>query len=441
MDVQAIILSYLLDPQPEDKLEVWSKLKLAYFEEDYSEIYKSIDKYYSAFGYIPKFDEILIYNRKRSTDVLLTALKNQELSVDVDIFVAIEALIEQYAQEFTLKKVREYVSNIESYSLPEIKTNLAEIVFELDKKVDVEDGIYTFRDLSLFNDDNEGIIVPLGFNNEFDSSFGAAKSDLILIGGYRGSGKTVVCNNICVAQSLQGNIPLYFGIEMPASQIYRRVLGIMAEVRAEAIRTGTLTDVEKRQLAKVIASQYKNEEELIAEYDNLASFREFEELVKKRGESVDNPMFFIDDVKLTIAKIDTVIGNIKNKYGDRLKVAVVDYLNKISVADQYDWKAQVLLSNHLKEIAKKHDVVLVTPMQISDDNKVKFSKAIEDEADTSMFLEALDSGKVKFKSSKTRNNRAFTVASGVDWSTLKISPEEVTAFSNTEESDKDDLLF
>ena len=51
--------------------------------------------------------------------------------------------------------------------------------------------------------------------------------------------------------------------------------------------------------------------------------------------------------------IDINIQKFKTRFGDKLKTVVVDYVNQINIPDIYNWQTQIMLSNKLKEFARK----------------------------------------------------------------------------------------
>ena len=69
-----------------------------------------------------------------------------------------------------------------------------------------------------------------------------------------------------------------------------------------------------------------------------------EDLVKTKELKADNQMIIIDDRALTLSSIDLHLGKLKAKFGEKLTVCVIDYLNQIVVegSGQFDWQPQVL---------------------------------------------------------------------------------------------------
>lgn len=92
-------------------------------------------------------------------------------------------------------------------------------------------------------EENARMRFHLGLNNTFDAVMGGmAREEYLLIGGKRGSGKSVTGANICVNQYEAGNTSAYFTIEMSGKETLERIMAIHADVPHNGIRKNTLTD-------------------------------------------------------------------------------------------------------------------------------------------------------------------------------------------------------
>ena len=66
---------------------------------------------------------------------------------------------------------------------------------------------------------------------EFDAiNGGFATQELVLLGGRRGSGKSIISLNMALNRFLEGNTVAFFTIEMRYKEVYDRVLSIISEV-------------------------------------------------------------------------------------------------------------------------------------------------------------------------------------------------------------------
>lgn len=273
--------------------------------------------------------------------------------------------------------------------------------------------------------------VYLGLNNTFDAVLGGiARQELVLIGGKRGSGKSITSSNIFVNQYETGNSSLYFSIEMTAIEVMERNLAILANVNHQSLKQNKLTDEEVLRVVKARAGMFCDADELVTDFMRHRDRFKFEEtLVRNFTLKPDNQMIIIDDRDLSLSSIDLHIGKMKAKFGDKLAVVVVDYINQIVLdgADQYDWKPQVEVSKKLKNLARKYEVVLVSPYQIDAMGEARFAKGILDAADIALVMEAHEKEKeaISFETTKIRGGKEMQFTCPIDWDTLRISPQSI----------------
>ena len=92
------------------------------------------------------------------------------------------------------------------------------------------------------------------------------------------------------------------------------------------------------------------------------------------------------------------------------------------------------LSNKNKEIARKLNILLVSPYQTDKSGEARFAKGILDKADVSVNLEA-GPDFIKVKSTKTRNIKPFEFTSPMNWDTGRMSAEDYIVSEKTEETE------
>jgi replicative DNA helicase len=273
--------------------------------------------------------------------------------------------------------------------------------------------------------------VYLGLNNTFDAVLGGvARQELILIGGKRGSGKSITSSNIFINQYESGNSCLYFSIEMTAIEVMERNLAILANVNHQSLKQNKLTDEEVLKVVKARAEMFEDADQTVLEFMRHRDRFKFEEtLVRNYRLKQTNQMVIVDDRDLSIGAIDLHIGKMKARFGDKLAVVVVDYLNQIVAdgIDQYDWKPQIEVSKKLKNLARKYEIVLVSPYQIDASGEARFSKGILDAADIALVMEAHDKEKqaITFETTKIRGGKEMQFTCPIDWDTLRISPQTI----------------
>jgi len=429
VDVSAVVLNKLLQEQ---SLDIWAKLKLVFLDPAYSSLYSVINKYYERYSKLPGFDDLELTIREGPASKTLATIKLIDVP-DVSAEVALDALIDQYTQNETVKLLDKFVDKLPLYDSDEIKENLATIVLTIEEKTHTSEKVYTMSDILLFRNpqDLEKERVYLGLNNTFDAVLGGvARQELVLIGGKRGSGKSITSSNIFVNQYENGNSSLYFSIEMTAIEVVERNLAILAGVNHQNLKQNKLTDEEVLKVVKARAGMFCDADELVLEFMRHRDRFKFEEtLVRNFTLKQDNQMVIVDDRDLSLSAIDLHIGKMKAKFGDKLSVVVVDYINQIVLdgADQYDWKPQVEISKKLKNLARKYEIVLVSPYQIDASGEARFAKGILDAADIALVMEAHEKEKeaISFDTTKIRGGKEMQFTCPIDWDTLRISPQSI----------------
>jgi predicted ATP-dependent serine protease len=127
-----------------------------------------------------------------------------------------------------------------------------------------------------------------------------------------------------------------------------------------------------------------------------------------------------------LSDINYITAKLKKTY--HLNYLVVDYLNIIKmpgVTDSIDWKVQIARAEGLKTIARSNDIGILSPMQIDEEGKVKFAKAIEDCVDVSLLFKKTKGGNndtLNLYTSKIRNGTDCKFSLLFNKTNLKISP-------------------
>jgi len=429
LDTSAVVLHKLLTEQ---NLEIWAKLKLVFLDAAYSSLYSAINRHYEKYHSVPSFDDLTLTLREGPASKTLATLRLADVP-EVSAEVALDALIDQYTQNETVKLLDKFIDKLPLYDTNEIKENLATIAMTVEEKTHTSEKVFTMADMMLFRhpDELEKERVYLGLNNTFDAVLGGvARQELILIGGKRGSGKSITSSNIFINQYEAGNSAIYFSIEMTAHEVVERNLSILANVNLQRLKQNKLTDEELLKLVRARAGMFVDADQTVLEYMRHRDKYKFEEqLVRNHQLKPDNQMIIVDDRDLTISSIDLHIGKAKAKFGDKLKVVVVDYVNQIVLegSDMYDWKPQIEVSKKLKNLARKYEIVLVSPYQIDASGEARFAKGILDAADIALVMEAHDknSQAISFETTKIRGGKEMTFTCPIDWDTLRISPQSI----------------
>ena len=432
MSIGAVVLHKILDSQ---SLDAWARVRLSYFPPEYTSLFSVIHKYYNRYNTLPSFEQLI--TTLREGPLLNSVLALQSIEVpDIDISIAVDALIDQFAQDETIKYLDGFIEKLPILDVSEIKESLSEMVLNLDEKTLSSDRVITASDICLFEkpEDIGHSRFPLGINNTFDSVIGGAyREELVLMGGKRGAGKSVVCSNLVTAQYERDYVSVYFTIEMRAAEVFQRNCAILAGVPHVSIRQNSMTESDIKKLAKVRADMFEDADSLYEEFLQHGDRFAFEHKLRQCKVRTDRQIIIVDDRELSISTIDLHLQKLKAQYKDKLNLVVVDYLNQIifpgSREGMYDWKVQIEISKQLKNLARKYDVCMVSPMQIDDDNGIRYAKGILDAPDIAFIIDANEKSDncISFDTTKIRGGPPLSFSSGIDWNTLRISPMDIPA--------------
>ena len=204
-----------------------------------------------------------------------------------------------YIREETIHFMDKFDDQLEDLEKVEIVDKFQNHLLHLNQAIPHDDELYDIAELEFFPSEDDFKIYPSGLSNEFDAiNGGFATQELILLGGRRGSGKSIISLNLALNRFLQGNTVAFFTIEMRYKEVYDRVLSIISGVPFLDIFRNQLTDKQKIQMAKAkFENFYKPSdkiETMIKELEYTKDFKNFEKRVKiERPELKDHRLFMI----------------------------------------------------------------------------------------------------------------------------------------------------
>ena len=433
IDLQKLTLRRLLDTQSND---IYSKLLNQYFTGINSVLYDKIKSFYKANTRLPSTDEILTLRKDAG---LQEYIENQICAEDnhneqiADEFLVAQ-LQDYYIRDETIHFMDKFIDQMDNMEKVEVVDKFQNHLLHLNQAIPHDDELYDVAELEFFPSEDDFKIYPSGLSNEFDSvNGGFATQELVMLGGRRGSGKSIISLNLALNRFLQGNTVAFFTIEMRYKEVYDRVLSIISGVPFLDIFRNQLTDGQKIQMAKSkFENFYKPSDkitEMINELGYTKDFKNFEKRVKiERPELKDNRLFMIDDESLTLNRIDHYCNMFSSKYPN-YNMAVVDYVNIIKHDDQKDWKTQITIADNLKSLSRKYDLTMISPYQIDASGEARFAKGILDAADRSFnfFPPPEDAdreleSKISIHTTKMRNGKHMSFDVLMDWSCVKINP-------------------
>ena len=147
MDTSAVVLNKLLS---ERNLDIWARLKLVFLDPAYSSLYSVVNKYYEKYSAIPSFDDLELTLREGPASKTLATLRLTEVP-DVSAEVALDALIDQYTQNETVKLLDKFVDKLPLYDTNEIKENLATLALTIEEKTHTSEKVFTMADMMMFS--------------------------------------------------------------------------------------------------------------------------------------------------------------------------------------------------------------------------------------------------------------------------------------------------
>ncbi len=222
----------------------------------------------------------------------------------------------------------------------------------------------------------QGIVgVPTGLTDLDEKLGGLHKSDLVILAGRPGMGKTALATNIAyhAAQNLmtkqEKSSIAFFSLEMSSEQLSTRILSEQARIKSDDIRRGKVTEEEINRYIETSRNIYSL------------------------------PLFIDETPAITIATLSNRARRIKRLFG--VSLIVVDYIQLMrgTISNKGDNRVQEVseITQGLKALAKELKVPVLALSQLSravesrDDKKPQLSDlresgSIEQDADVVMFV-------------------------------------------------------
>lgn len=200
---------------------------------------------------------------------------------------------------------------------------------------------------------------------------GIAPSELYIIGGDTGAGKSQLLNNLAIQMWMQGNTihtppeefekgynVLYFSLEMPYEDCFNRFLARMADVPQDSIKNTCLEPSQMQNMKEALA--------FIKEYQKAGNF------------------FNIVDVPRGLTAEEMEL-----RYNDALlhfkpDVVVVDYMGLMHDPHHMkdpDWMKLSYIAASLHEFSRAYNVAMVTAVQLTDIKRGRKNKENPEESE------------------------------------------------------------
>ena len=441
MNISSVLLKQVI---ANSDIDTWGDCLQHYFPSEYHSIHSAISRYVTDYGRLPAFDDLQLSVRDPALRDKFSAIETIEL-IEIEPDILLEYLKNEYTQVEIMSQLEKYLEN--SIAMEAAKENidsLQNIVLDLETKIDLRDPEENMQKMQLFDStaDMERSI-SLGLNSEYDSFTKFSPTDMVLIGGRRGAGKSFTCSNIASNTFDEGDSVIYFTIEMTARQIMQRCCSVSTGVPINALRNRNLSIGEWQLVAEWWSNRFEDGEHAFREYLEHRDFDKYHSeltvkpLREKQLDVVYNPTLTLGNIR---TELDKKVSQIKPK------VVIVDYVNQVKRAavsnsrmGQYDWTEQIEVSKSLKAMAQDYNVVMVSPYQTDTTGEARFAKGILDSADAAFSLNPhlKEDNIITFSCVKMRNGEETDFTSKMDWATLRIGPETGKIQTEEESSNED----
>jgi len=261
--------SFLVHKILEDQdYDYYNKLELKNLFQDtcfthLESILGAIKRYVKLYDKIPNFDQV--YNHTNSDKIKehLIALELNDYP-DEDIDVVWEQLNHQEHGNRVLdifdKKLLENWATLEMSEVQDVIRDMATMGEEKLEELSNNPSCMAMIPSHSVDDSEER--VYLGLNNNHDAS-GVYKGDYLLLGGKRGSGKTIVCANLVCNQYKLGSSVVMFTSEDGAEAIAKRIKSILTGIPHSVIQGNTYTEEQKLIMAKSMTGMFEGASELL----------------------------------------------------------------------------------------------------------------------------------------------------------------------------------
>ena len=434
VDIQKAAIRRLLDTQSTD---FYNKLVHKFFTDTNLLLFKRIQKFYEHHMRIPTTQEFYELQKSGHTreylesQILIDSAKAQELSSE---FLA-EQLQDYYIREETIGWLDNFIGQLESLERIEIIDKIQTHILDLHKFMPDGEELFDVAKMDLIQDSERFVMFSSGLSTEYDAiNGGFGLQELIMFGGRRGSGKSIITLNAAKHQFLNNNNSVaFFSIEMRFVEVYYRLMSMLSEIPFMKFLRNELTAEDKLIVAKTkLDTFYEKCDEGVDLYNKLlrdGNVKDFDFALKSGKVPFKSKRFhIIDDVNLSIPKIDHYLNLLTKKYD--VRATVVDYLNIIKVEDRMDWKSQIGLADSLKVLSRKYDQMMMSPYQIDATGEARFAKGVLDSADRSFRFTPADLNEdpniLPFEITKIRNGKSMKFNVHMNWDCLKVIPEKST---------------
>ncbi len=178
--------------------------------------------------------------------------------------------------------------------------------------------------------------LPTGFYDLDTLTHGLIPSNLVVLAGRPGMGKTSLAINIAQYLTIVEDKPIaFFSLEMSANEIFYRVLSSESEVPLSKLRSGNLS-------------------------------HEMWESIEKISERIKQAPFYIDDTP-SLSLFELASKSRKLRYEKGIELVIIDYLQLMHAGGKFENRNLEIsaISRGLKQLAKELNIPVVALSQLS----------------------------------------------------------------------------
>jgi len=249
---------------------------------------------------------------------------------------------------------------------------------------------------SILYEDNSDNLIPTGIKAFDDISGGLARGSMVTIGANSGGGKSLVTMAMGMKMARMGYKVLHVPLEMSKREMTSRMMANTSRFSLTKIMTQRLESAEKEIVFK--------------------RHRAWERKVKQAGGrfTVFRPEEDMD--------FEEIIASTSSYNCD---VKIIDYVSLLKGTDGDDmWRALGAIGRQAKIHAETENCVVILVVQINDEGKIRYSRALTEHSSNSFTWiatrEAKESGIIRVEQPKSRNSQAFPFLIKIDYEKMRI---------------------
>lgn len=244
-------------------------------------------------------------------------------------------------------------------------------------------------------------VIPTGFKAWDDVNGGFLRGSFVVVAASTGGGKSTVANALLKNQADRGYRTCMVPLEMTAKATMARTLSAMTGIEVGRMVQGKLTDNEKKKAWK----KFKKNNARMVEIESRYSI-------------------YVPGQDMTLEEILFVLKPYE------YDVICIDYISLLKGidADENSVKQLGATSRSAKIFANATDTILVMCAQLSDEGKVKYARAITENADVAWLWtysdENRETGLLDIRTTKSRNLNPINFQLAHDYSVMWVGDVE-----------------